>query len=189
LKQLTASLEQPQRTKANARRTTPPNTANRHDRNGAPMATWKKSPPELIAAFDAALAPLLAPKPLAERRQMFGYPCAFVNGHMAVGLHENRLIARVPEEADARPCIILGRRMKSYAALGFDEIMAKGEMARWVQRAVAFTGTMPPKASKAKPLKAIKAATTKPAAPPQPARKKPAAKTKASAPSPRRAPR
>ena len=39
---------------------------------------WKKSPPELVATFDAAIAG----KPGVERRQMFGYPCAFLNGNM-----------------------------------------------------------------------------------------------------------
>jgi hypothetical protein len=110
------------------------------------MATWKKSPPELIAAFDSALAG----QPHAQRRQMFGYPCAFVNGHMAVGLHEDRVIARVPAEAERHPCLMLGRRMKEYAAVGFDDVMAPGAMARWVARAVEYTATMAPKAAKKK---------------------------------------
>jgi hypothetical protein len=116
------------------------------------MATWKKSPPELIAAFDAALAGERG----AERRQMFGYPCAFVNGHMAVGLHEHRVIARVPEEADKRPCIILGRRMKSYAAIDIDDALAPGAMKSWVARALGFTATMAPKIKKTSPAPAKK---------------------------------
>jgi len=117
------------------------------------MATWKKSPPELIAAFDAAIAQ----EPAAERRQMFGYPCAFVNGNMAIGPHEDRVIARLPDEAAARPCIVLGRRMKSYAAIGSEEALARGAMRRWVARAVAFTATLPPKAPKAKAAGAARA--------------------------------
>ena len=35
---------------------------------------WKKSPAALVEAFDAVV-----PAPPAERRQMFGYPAAFVN--------------------------------------------------------------------------------------------------------------
>ena len=38
---------------------------------------WKKSSPSLIAVFDAVL-----PAGIAERRQMFGYPCAFVGGNL-----------------------------------------------------------------------------------------------------------
>ncbi len=131
------------------------------------MATWKKSPPALITAFDAALAA----EPQAERRQMFGYPCAFVNGHMAVGLHEDRLIARVPDEAKRRPCVILGRRMKSYTAIPLDEALAPRAMPHWVSRAVAFTATMAPK-----PIKPIK--PVKPTKPLQPATATGAAKAK-----------
>lgn len=127
------------------------------------MATWKKSPAELIAAFDAALVH----QPHAERRQMFGYPCAFVNGNMAVGLHEDRVIARVPAECDARPCIILGRRMTDYAAVDYDTAMAEGAMQQWVARAVAHAGSLPPKAARiGKAPKSGRAAkVVKPAAP------------------------
>lgn len=54
---------------------------------------WQKSSPELIARFGACLPD----DPLIERRQMFGYPCAFVNGKMFVGLHEENLIMRLDE--------------------------------------------------------------------------------------------
>ncbi|MBM4247617.1 MAG: hypothetical protein FJ148_28155 [Deltaproteobacteria bacterium] len=117
------------------------------------MAKWQKSPPELITAFDAAIAQ----EPAAERRQMFGYPCALVNGNMAFGLHEDRVIARLPDEAAARPCIVLGRRMKAYAAIGSGEALARGAMRRWVARAVAFTATLPPKAPKAQAAGAARA--------------------------------
>lgn len=62
------------------------------------MAQWKKVPPELSKRFDAAL-PAAAD---VQRRQMFGCPCAFVNGNMFAGLHENRLLVRAPEEAAKR---------------------------------------------------------------------------------------
>lgn len=125
--------------------------------------TWKKSPPALIEAFIAALP---GDDSRVQRRQMFGYPCAFVNGHMAVGLHEDRVIARVPAEAERRPCIILGRRMKEYAAVPQREALAPGAMLEWVRRAVAFTATKPPKP--AKPAKGAKAVA---AGPKRPARK------------------
>lgn len=59
---------------------------------------WQKSSPELIARFDACLPD----DPLVERRQMFGYPCAFVNGNMFVGLHEQNLIMRLDEAGRER---------------------------------------------------------------------------------------
>lgn len=116
------------------------------------MATWQKSPPALVEAFLAALAQ----EPRAERRQMFGYPCAFVNGHLAVGLHEQRLIARVPELAEQHPCVILGRRMRQYGAL--DSPLDADALLHWIRRAVAHTAGLPPKAPKApKPAKPPKA--------------------------------
>ena len=57
--------------------------------------TWKKSPPALVASFDALVAPFCD----AERRSMFGYPAVFVNGNMFAGLHENRLVLRLDDES------------------------------------------------------------------------------------------
>ena len=49
---------------------------------------WKKSPPALIETFDAVL-----PGAPAERRLMFGYPAAFVNGNMFMSLFEDEKTA------------------------------------------------------------------------------------------------
>jgi len=80
---------------------------------GAPMSAWKKVPAELARRFEAALPEAEG----VERRQMFGCPCAFVNGNMFAGLHEDRLILRIPDEATSRPCVMMGRTMKQYAAI------------------------------------------------------------------------
>lgn len=32
-----------------------------------------------------------------QRKAMFGYPCAFVNGHLFCGLHQDSIIVRLPE--------------------------------------------------------------------------------------------
>src|SRR5262245_58046149 len=55
---------------------------------------WKKSPPELIERFDAAVAGF----PAAERKQMFGYPSIFVNGNLTAGLFQDRIMFRLSEE-------------------------------------------------------------------------------------------
>ncbi len=109
------------------------------------MSKWKKSSPELVAAFDAAL-PLF---PAVERRQMFGYPCAFVNGNMAVGLHEDRLIARLPAEAASHPCVMLGRTMREYAAIDNAVELDARSLKDWIDRALGYTATLAPKAAKA----------------------------------------
>jgi TfoX/Sxy family transcriptional regulator of competence genes len=106
------------------------------------MSTWQKVDPQLAARFDAAL-----PRGV-ERRSMFGCPCAFVHGNMFAGLHENRLIVRVPEEAASRPCVIMGRTMKQYALIPDALALAPEAMRDWIARGHAFTRALPPKAPK-----------------------------------------
>jgi hypothetical protein len=50
---------------------------------------WRESPPELVETFDTVLPPP------AERRLMFGYPAAFVNGNMFMGLWQEHLVLRL----------------------------------------------------------------------------------------------
>jgi hypothetical protein len=54
---------------------------------------WHKSPDALVQAFDHCL-PIVAG---VERKPMFGYPCAFVSGHLFCGLHGDGIIVRLPE--------------------------------------------------------------------------------------------
>ena len=108
------------------------------------MTEWKKVPPELATRFDAAL-PAAAD---VQRRQMFGCPCAFVNGNMFAGLHEDRLSVRVPDEAAKRPCVIMGRTMKEYALIPDALALAPEAMARWIERGYTFARALPPKAAK-----------------------------------------
>ncbi len=110
------------------------------------MSTWKKVPDELARRFDAAL-------PAAdgvERRQMFGCPCAFVNGNMFAGLHEDRLILRIPDEAASRPCVILGRTMKQYAAIDHALKLDARALSQWIERAWLHTRELPPKVKRAR---------------------------------------
>ncbi len=121
------------------------------------MTDWKKVPPELATRFLAAL-PAQAN---VERRQMFGCPCAFVNGNMFAGLHEDRLIVRLPDEAVQRPCVIMGRTMKQYALFADALTLPPKDMAQWVQRGYAFTQALPAKVKRA-PKVAAPAKAAKP---------------------------
>lgn len=105
------------------------------------MAAWEKVSADLAAMFLAALPD----DPRVEPRKMFGCPCAFVNGNMFAGLHEARLIVRIPEEAPQRPCVMMGRTMKEYAA--FDKAIDLGAkaMKQWIARGFAHASTLPPK--------------------------------------------
>jgi TfoX/Sxy family transcriptional regulator of competence genes len=115
------------------------------------MSTWKKVPDALAARFDAALPPAAD----VERRKMFGCPAAFVDGKLFAGLHEDRLMVRLPSEAPRHPCVLMGRTMKEYALFPGALAMADRELAGWVSQAYAFTRALPAKAPKA----AAKAAT------------------------------
>jgi TfoX/Sxy family transcriptional regulator of competence genes len=112
--------------------------------------TWKKSPPELVERFDD----LVAMVPMSERRQMFGYPCAFVGGNMFMGLHEDRLVLRLPD-ADrdrimarygAEPFQPMpGRAMKEYVVVPAALLADDDTLAVWVHRAYAYAAHLPPK--------------------------------------------
>ena len=56
-------------------------------------SVWRKSPGDLVALFYGALLD----DPRVERRQMFGYPCAFVGGNLFTGLHQESVIVRLAE--------------------------------------------------------------------------------------------
>jgi TfoX/Sxy family transcriptional regulator of competence genes len=114
------------------------------------MGDWKKAPPGLVAAFDAALP---ADERLV-RRTMFGYPCAFVAGNMAAGLFADRVFVRVGEPDQAalarrggRPFEpMAGRPMRGYFELPPSVAGAPGDLRRYLGLAIAHTASLPPKA-------------------------------------------
>ena len=108
------------------------------------MSTWKRVPSELAARFDAAL-PVL---PEVERRKMFGCPAAFVNGNLFAGLHEDRLMLRLPALAKEHPCVLLGRTMKEYGLFADALEMSDRDLARWITQAYAFARALPAKPPK-----------------------------------------
>ncbi len=108
---------------------------------------WKKVSEALAARFEECLPA----SPAVERRKMFGCPCAFVNGNMFAGLHEARLIVRVPEEAAARPFVVMGRTMREYAAIEDALERKPAELQKWIERAFAHARALPPKKPKKNP--------------------------------------
>lgn len=112
---------------------------------------WKKAPAELIARFDA----VLPRDQRVERRTMFGYPCAFVNGNMFCGLHEDRLIVRLPEAGrcrlveagDASPFEPWpGRRMKEYVVV--PRPLVNPDLPRLLGAGLAYAAGLPAKAKR-----------------------------------------
>lgn len=117
------------------------------------MAKWKKAPRELVELFERAVPDV----PDVEKRQMFGYPCTFVNGNMFMGLFEDKMFVRLG--ADGRPSLLSqdgtgplepmkGRPMKEYVVLS-DEILAdSSELERWIELSFTYVLGLPPKEKK-----------------------------------------
>src|SRR5918994_3754919 len=57
------------------------------------MPAFEKSPPELVARFEAAAERF----PEAQRRKMFGYPALFVGGNLVTGLFADSWMIRLGE--------------------------------------------------------------------------------------------
>jgi TfoX/Sxy family transcriptional regulator of competence genes len=114
---------------------------------------WKKSPLELVERFGR----VLPSDDRVERRSMFGYPCAFANGNMFCGLHEDRLVARLPEAAraalledsDARIFEPMpGRRMREYVVV--PRPLTNPDLPKILTAALRYAANLPPKAGRAK---------------------------------------
>jgi TfoX/Sxy family transcriptional regulator of competence genes len=114
---------------------------------------WRKSPPWLIASFDAAFPD----DPRAERRQMFGYPAGFVNGNMFAGLHQENMVVRLGDDAreelmgydGAAPFEPMpGRPMRGYATLPPSMLQDPHAAQRWLRVAFEHALAMPPKTKK-----------------------------------------
>ncbi len=120
---------------------------------------WRKSPPELIALFDAALPD----DARIERRKMFGYPCAFVNGNMFTGLHQEDWVVRLSEvdRDTAKQDLgagmfepMAGRPMREYVSLPEAVLSDDAALADWIGRSLAYASSLPVKVKK--PRKAAK---------------------------------
>lgn len=112
---------------------------------------WKMSSPQLVDMFAAALPD----NPRVERRKMFGYPAAFVNGTMFAGLHQDDVVVRLPEEQKEMLLREGGRRwepmpgrfMKVYLLLPSD--VEQAPLSRWLERSFVHVASLPARQKKA----------------------------------------
>ncbi|HZS40008.1 MAG TPA: TfoX/Sxy family protein [Polyangia bacterium] len=125
---------------------------------------WKKASEELKALFDRALPGHAE----LERRQMFGYPAAFVNGNMMAGLHEERMVLRLSDEdraalPGAKPFEPMkGRPMREYVVVPPALLAELPALRGWTEKAFRYAASLAPKAKK--PAKrAAKKTSKKPA--------------------------
>lgn len=114
---------------------------------------WTKPSPELVEQFDRALSAY----PLAERRQMFGMPAAFLNGNMFAGLHEERMVVRLTpdrlreafETSGAAPFEPMpGRPMREYAVVPPSAVTDPAELDRWLGMSFEYAASLEPKTKK-----------------------------------------
>ena len=87
-------------------------------------------------------------------RKMFGYPAAFAtNGHMFTGLHQDRWVIRLPNEARAELAaaggtpfeVMPGRPMRDYLVLPGAVLADAGVLQTWLDRSLAYTEGLPAK--------------------------------------------
>jgi TfoX/Sxy family transcriptional regulator of competence genes len=118
------------------------------------MKKWERSPASLVEQFDRII-----PRDVSvERRKMFGYPCAFVNGNMASGLFGTKMFVRLPEnerktlidKQGATPLEPLpGRIMKEYVVVPPSLLARDASLKRLVTRSLDYAKTLAPKTKKA----------------------------------------
>ena len=88
---------------------------------------------------------------------MFGYPCAFVNGNMFIGLHQKNMILRLSEEDrevmksehgagpfEPTP----GRAMKEYVSVPQAILGERGALDDWIGRSLDYASSLPRKEKK-----------------------------------------
>lgn len=114
------------------------------------MPPFEKSPPELVARFDAVADRF----PDAQRRKMFGYPALFVGGKLVTGLFADSWMIRLAESGLAELLTLPGattfspmpgRTMKGYGVLPADVVADDAALDGWLARAIAFGRTLPAK--------------------------------------------
>ena len=112
-------------------------------------SSWRKSPPELVAAFAACVGG----HPELATRQMFGYPAAFLGGHLTTSLHQASWIVRLSaaDEAALREIgggdfePMAGRAMRGYVTLTATIVADPASLDAWIARAIANVRTLAPK--------------------------------------------
>jgi hypothetical protein len=115
--------------------------------------TWTKAPQALIELFTESLPDDAS----IQRRRMFGYPVAFVNGNMFAGLFGDSVFARMPPERwdalerehganafEPRP----GRISRRYLGLPDAIVADEGALADALAAAFVFTAGLPAKVKK-----------------------------------------
>jgi TfoX/Sxy family transcriptional regulator of competence genes len=109
---------------------------------------WKKSPPELIAAFEKAKPA----DPSVTSRPMFGYPALFLKGNMFAGTYQDKIVVRfgddrtIPGAKTAKNFEPMpGRAMKEYLVVPEAVVKSPAKLRAWIDQAHAYATKLPAK--------------------------------------------
>ena len=88
-----------------------------------------------------------------QEKELFGGVGFLLNGNMACGVHKDSLIVRIPPAATAtalkrpqtRPFDITGRPMQGWILVSGEGCKSPQMLRRWVNEALAFAKSLPPK--------------------------------------------
>jgi TfoX/Sxy family transcriptional regulator of competence genes len=112
------------------------------------MTPWKKSPPEIIAAFEKAKPS----DPGVQSRPMFGYPALFLKGNMFAGTFQDKIVVRIGDDrtiAGAKTAKtfepMAGRPMKEYVVVPDAVVKSPTKLRAWIGHAHAYAKKLPPK--------------------------------------------
>jgi len=103
----------------------------------------------LAARLDDIMAGMLE----METTRMFGGYGFLMNGHMCVGIWNDRLVIRIGVEGcsaisgepHVRPMDLTGRVMKGWAMIEPDGVAEDADLQRYVDMAIMFCAALPPK--------------------------------------------
>jgi len=116
---------------------------------------WEKPSGEVVETFNR----IVPDSPIVEKRKMFGYPCRFVNGNMFMGVHQQNIFIRLPEQDRAEFLKLNearlfepmpGRPMKEYVVVPIWLLEEPIELEEWIEKSLAYVSEMPPKSKKTK---------------------------------------
>jgi hypothetical protein len=108
-------------------------------------------------AYDEGLATrvrdLIGDRPGVVEKKMFGGLAFLLHGNMACGVHGDELIVRLAAEATDEALVEPGTRlfdmtrrpMKGWILVDAGAHAEDEDLRRWVDRGVAYAGTLPPK--------------------------------------------
>jgi len=117
---------------------------------GRQMPKFTKTPPEVVAAFDAA-SPSRGD---IERKTMFSYPALFVNGNMFAFTFGPKIAVRLSDAGRAKAAkagalpfeVMPGHGMKEYVSVPTSAMKGAG-LRKWVADSLAYAETLPAKIS------------------------------------------